>query len=196
MKKLRIGVDIDDVVADYIAALVDHYNHVYGTEYRYSDIKYWNLYETLVELENPETMKVFIDSFVYHPMFENIPQVEDAWEAIKYLQLQGHDIFFITSRTSKSIDRTYKWLFANGFPIERVFFNKDKGWLAKRLKLDFHIDDGPHNLMSVHEGSPDTCLVLFNRPWNEGVDVPVLHDRVNGWKQVLEIIDDCAQLDP
>lgn len=193
--KFRIGVDIDDVVSDYVRAMVLHYNKVYGTGYSYNDIKYWNLYETLVELETAEGMKAFLDSYVYHPDFENIPAVTDAVDSIKLLIEDGHEIYFITSRTSKSIDRTYKWLAKHGLPIERVFFNKDKGWLAQHLKLDFHIDDGVHNLQSVHEGSPDTALILFNRPWNAGVSLPMLHDRVSRWSEILEIIDGCNQTD-
>jgi uncharacterized protein len=197
MNKLRIAIDLDDVVVDFVAGMVDHYNHVFGTTYQYSDIKYWNLYETLIELETAEGMKAFLDGFVYHPNYLNLEPVEQARTSIKKLVADGHEVFFITSRTSKAIDITYKWLSANSLPIEKVYFNKDKGWLCKQLRIDVHVDDGVHNLLSVHSGSPDTSLILFDRPWNRGEiakELPI-HDRVKNWNDILEIVGDMSGSD-
>jgi 5'(3')-deoxyribonucleotidase len=192
---MRIAVDLDDVVIEFVKPFIEHYNHVYGETYKYEDIHYWNLYETLVQLETSEGMKAFINAFIYHPHYRKLPAVPGALKGIRQLIDDGHEIYFITSRSSKAIDETYKWLHANGLPIDKIFFNKDKGWLCKTLNIDIHIDDGIHNLENIGKESPYTALVVYDRPWNQYITPNHIHDRVKNWEQFLKLIKEMEKMD-
>lgn len=186
---MKLGIDIDDVVAEYVTGLTDYYNHAHFDNVKPVSIREWDLKKSFKKASSPEQMKALMDSFMYHDHFEKLPSVTGAVNTIHKLMGEGHTPYFITSRSSKAIDTTYKWLDRHGLPIERVYFNKDKGWLCERLGLDAHVDDGLHNLDDI--ASRDfhkTYTYLFERPWNKVTPSRYSHERVKDWKELYAAI--------
>lgn len=197
-RKLKISFDIDDVLADFVGTLVRFYNKVYDKDIQFEDVNTWTLYETLSELKDAEGQKIFVEAFMRHPEFEYLAPNLDFVLAAQALA-EDHDIHFITSRSSKSIDTTYKWLHFFGLPINQVHFNKDKGWLVRHLEIDVHIDDGRHNLERIHMmcGSR-TKLFLVDRPWNsqrDAFDEIDIWTRIDNPSEIFKYIEEQEKID-
>ena len=192
---MKIGIDVDDVITEYVAGLVDYYNHLHFDRVNINSVREWDLKKTLGKASTPDQMNALMTGFIYHSHFDSLPETPGAVKTIKQLMSEGHTPYFITSRSSKAIDSTYKWLDNKGLPIERVYFNKDKAWLTQRLGIDIHIDDGVHNLEQIAANNyHKTYTVLFDRPWNRSTPVRYSHDRVKDWNQVYTVVQSVERI--
>ena len=190
---MNIGVDLDDVVIEYVKPLLEYYNHVHFDRVRPENIVSFEFDKYLPKIDSPEEKKALMEGFMHHEVFQQLPPVPGAIASLDALVRSGHTLHFITSRASKAIDTTYKWLDAHGLPIDRVYFNKEKGWLAHKLKLGAHIDDGMHNLDGIAQDSRLTKTIIYDRPWNRSVPYVAAHERVRDWTQAFNVLDRIAR---
>jgi 5'(3')-deoxyribonucleotidase len=178
MKKLRILVDIDDVLNDLLECWVELLNRKYNLTARARDSKVWNvaaLFPTLTEEE------------VYQPMYE-----EEVWghisprpgsiDTLKSMIDDGHDVIIVTASVYQSLPPKMDWFFAT-FPFlswENVIITRRK----QLIKGDVLIDDGYHNL----EGG-SYFKILIDAPYNQSYDAKkngII--RVNDIKEAYEVI--------
>ena len=159
MEKLRILVDLDDVLNDLLDCWVALLNVRYGLSANAQDLKIWNvqgIYPTLTEEE------------VYRPIYE--PEI---WEklsprptSVEYLGKlieEGHDVLIVTASVYQTLPAKMDWLFAN-FPFlswENVIITRRK----QLIRGDVLIDDGVHNL----EGG-SYFKILMDSPNNRAYD--------------------------
>ena len=181
----RIGVDLDDVVCSYVPALLQFINTQHGTEYTVADVKQWNIHECIEREE--QFVKAAMDHFMYSGGFSNLQPIPGAIETINRLKNNGHQIYFITSRSSKATHDTYEWMDAHGLGIENIFFDRDKAWVAKRLGLDMFVDDNLSNLDAISERGIET--ICFDHPWNRTFGRRA-HMRYHKWEDIYNHIED------
>jgi hypothetical protein len=87
------------------------------------------------------------------------PTEPDAVRRIHKLMLDHRwEVFFITQRPAtdgETVQRqTQKWLVAQGFDLPSVLvINGSRGAAAGALKLDYHVDDSPTNCVDVKSES-------------------------------------------
>lgn len=177
---MRIGVDVDGVLANFIAAYEDLHILVGGDLFgarRYPAAlpQSWNwvnyppfnypggVTATVWELikDNPR----FWQDLATTPEFEAFKQW--YWAAVG-----EHDIYFITDRSGiQPRKQTERWFQKNGIPAPVVLVSKHKGLCCHALNLDWYVDDRGENILDVERDSPNTRAVLIDQPYNRHVTV-------------------------
>lgn len=111
-----------------------------------------------------------------------------AVESIIHLNELGHDIRFITKRSSQVWDATVHSLEKYGIPFEpeRLIFSQDKATLARKLQLDMHIDDHPFTAQEMVNAVD--CSVCFDAPYNRDIENDKII-RVREWSEVLCLVE-------
>ena len=179
MKKLRILVDIDDVLNNLLDRWVALLNKKYNLSANAQDLKVWNvqgIYPTLTVKE------------VYRPMYENeiwgllSPRPTSA-RYVKKMIDDGHDVIIVTAAVYQTLPAKMDWLFA-AFP----FLSWENVVIARRkqlIKADVLIDDGIHNL----EGG-EFFKILMDSPNNRHYDAEGNGMvRVHTIKEAYEVIN-------
>lgn len=198
-KPVRLGIDMDGVLADFNTSFYYLLAEMCGRSY-----------EELPEGWQPEVWA--------WPSACGFPQtlVEEAWlrlaqpgqefwydlssypEANEFLKLlemlvNTHKVeaFFPTRREGWKVKFwTERWLQERGLEVPTVLpVHSDvaKGTLAEALALDHLIDDKPENVYAVRAAAPRCQVALLARPWNAPVREDcqergiVIYDSVLEW---------------
>lgn len=159
LKQPKIGLDIDDVICDFVAGYCERFN--------LPTPDHWSCnYDTMKHLE-----EVIIDDKFYLSLKPKIKASEIPFEPHCYI-------------TSRSIPKawTEKWLQDNGFPTKPVHtipFGASKVEIAKASGIDFYIDDRYENFVELNNAG--ICTFLFDSPHNQKYDV--------GYKRIKSFAD-------
>ncbi|MBI3379276.1 hypothetical protein HY029_00815 [Candidatus Gottesmanbacteria bacterium] len=194
MKHLKIGIDIDNVIADSYPLYIDAFNKEFGTTVQYEEIFHFYYLEKNVGIEEAKVSE-FIESIVHSEEFQlRIPPVVNALSIIKKWIKQGYWIHYITSRPIDTKNETLKWLKKHGFWVKGVTLdlynekehnfkhisriNNYKRDIADKKKLDIFIEDSLDISKSL-----DIPVYLIDRPWNQGT-LPENVKRVKNWEEI------------
>lgn len=159
MKKYKIGLDIDGVLADFNMAWHILYPDVdpRPTMWCFDD----RIDERFDKMEKENTLDDF---------YLNIGRLIEPEDILIEIDC------YITSRPVSS-EVSQMWLKKNGFPEKPVFsvgLENSKVGVAKKCKLDFFVDDKFENFVELNENGITTYL--FDASWNRKYDVG--HQRV------------------
>ena len=166
----RLLIDMDDVMADTFAHIVQYVNERSGSNW------------TKEEVNSAEMMKKFqvdylpVRNFLWEKdFFRNIPLMPDAQEVVEKLH-KKYELFVVSAATEFPLSMAEKldWL-EKYFPYI--------GWTHTvfcghkfMIKADYLIDDHEKNLVNF-TGTP----LLFNAPHNLHVEGFL---RMNSWKEI------------
>lgn len=191
---MRIVLDCDDVLADFVDGLGKTYNQRYGTRYNSDDFgpdpANW------VQLLGSEGIKQMYVLFNNGELAWNLKPVPGSLETIRQLHAHGDELFVVTSRNHLPLHTTPRWLEREyGKIIQDVFYAKltpdddrpTKGEICQRLNADLAVDDLARHAEDISSyGIP--CL-LYNRPWNREYAEKGLVTRVLGHEGVREQVE-------
>lgn len=194
-KRKKIGVDIDDTLLGFVTGLVAFHNQVYGTElerHHYTDFdlsRVWGCPSAEVN----ERVIAFIES----PSHREIQPLEGAQEALAELSII-YDPVAITARghhhahlANELIDLHFPSVFSeihflgHHAPVHGTVRPRSKGEVCAELEVDFMVEDGLHNAVSVSEQG--IRVFLMDQPWNQG-PLPRHTIRVFGWKHLMSLL--------
>ncbi len=197
VEKLKIGIDIDDVVAEFFKPYLEFHNSKFNTSHDFEDITNPFIWEQLGF--SVEEMQPHFEDFEKNSTpVKDFPLVEHSKEAIDELA-ETCDIFIISSRPNKLFDETVLF-FEKNFPgnnFEIIFsgeiHDEDKRNLSKHeicnnLGINVMVEDNPTYAFECARNGIKTFLI--DRPWNRVFEE---HDniiKVNGWKEVLDHLND------
>lgn len=177
---LRIGIDLDGVVADFNRGWTTAWNDQRGTDIRVEDVDGWDVLPTLTGLASMAEFWTWArDLGGGRSLFRDLPTFDGAIESIWALARAGHHPVVVTAKPFWAIHDTYAWLAEVRFPTTEVHITEEK-WT---VDCDVYIDDAPHVLRGYAQHRPDATILRFVRPWNHPVDGT--HD-VGGWDDILE----------
>lgn len=178
---MRVGLDIDGVLADFNQAYVATVIDVTGKDlfpgpYGTFDITTWNYPESYgyTATEVSKVWALIKESEGFWVNLRPYKEVQRIYQRLYDITCGAelHDVYFITSRPGKSSKiQTEAWL-AGGMQIQipTVLISSDKGACARALNLDLYIDDRTENCADVVALSPRTRCFMLARTWNEHVD--------------------------
>jgi len=172
-RRLRIAIDMDEVMADAVAEHLRRYNTAFGARLAVDDLHGRHL-EEFVPPEHRAAAEAMLDS----TFFEQLAVLPDCQDVIRELTLR-HDVFIVTAAMDVpcSFDAKYHWLrrYFPFIPSSNIVFCGDKGV----IDADYLIDDRARHFLSF-KGRP----LLFSAPHNAG---ETRYPRVSSWAEVREV---------
>lgn len=171
MKKLKLGIDIDGVLADFnkpYVQLLESIQHIRfpDVDETYPDTWDYDKARGVLGKHRSEAWTKIKES---HDFWYRLPSLTGAEEFLGHLAdfPTSVDTYFVTSRpglTSKI--QTEQWLGERGYENPTVLISSQKGMCARALELDYYIDDKDENCVDVVAYSPTTKCVQLIQPWN------------------------------
>lgn len=180
---MRIGVDLDGVVASFSHGWATAYQQDFGGDLITEDkIIGWNIND-LTHFKNMDEFWEWLRT--RHPqVFRFLPLYPGAREALWWLHRTNHDIVIITTKPDWAHECTSVWLDENKIPCDELWITKNKREVPR---CDVYVDDGVHNLEPLIEEYPDSVVVRWIQPWNHPVEGAVDCD---SWGKFLKIVAD------
>jgi len=187
---MKIGIDIDEVIAEFLESFLDFYNSKYNRDFKKEDFKDYKFEEILGGTSN-ETAKLIQE----HGYDKEIKLVEGALDAVKELS-KKHELIILTARHPMFKDKTERFLdqhFGNIFSqilyTGEVFqkYGTTKSDLCKQLGIEIIIED--NKLFSKECAEKGISVFLMSRPWNRDCLEHKNILRVKNWNEVLEKIN-------
>jgi uncharacterized HAD superfamily protein len=182
---MRLGIDLDGVVANFTKGWMRFYNEEFGTQFVVEDSWQWN---DLVELTHFNDIDEFWDwcsDLDGRSVFWHLEPFPGAVEALQSLDEAGHELIVVTTKPDFARGDTYDWIEKYGIPAAEIHILEEK-WL---VECAVYLDDGPHILPGLVEHRPDATVCRYVRPWN--VPVPGAID-VNDFDEFRDVVDRLA----
>lgn len=188
-----IGIDIDDVLAEFIQEYLIYHNSITGSAYVKEDITDYKLQNTLPFNEEEILKKIF--RFYEHEDFKKLPTLKNAKEAIKILK-EKHELHAITARPILTKKNTIEWIHNNfsdafksiNFSNELVPSkeHKNKQEICEDLHVNIMIEDSPKYAEAI--AKKGIKVLMMAQPWNAETKLENV-ERVTDWNEILEKIN-------
>jgi len=193
---MKLGFDIDGIVANMAQAMVDFINEKYKLNYTVNVFGFHELWKN--KYAEDEKLNRQITQDMYDEIIGNqeallkIPPYTEAVRVLQKFKKNGHSLHFITARKDASKKSTFNWFRKNKIPFDTIHITGSlkrprKGMLGRTLNLDFYIDDQDEYLeeMYTYKNRWRKGLFLFTRPWNENKVIDLSKfKRVSNWKEI------------
>ncbi len=175
---MKIGIDIDNVIANTLVDLADRFNEYIGRELSPVEV---------VEVMRKEKFRMWGYWFLTwrKGLLTKVSVISGARDTIRQWH-GGHKIVLVTSRLRILNRQTRFWLSENGIPYHELHHSKET---KKHLKADgceIFIEDN----LEECEVLADHCrqVFLMDHPWNRR---PIKNKnivRVNGWSELKGLL--------
>ena len=193
----HIGLDLDDVLKQFMPSLLGFINETYGTDFTLFDCTNYNVWE-FMGLSREEVI-YRVNQYYVSPDFMRTKPVYGAVDAVERLAEQGHRLSIITSRPENIRGRTMEWLTRHYPPVfESLHFansymvgaKENKSTICRRIGVDIFVDDTLHHTADCAEnGIP---AILFDNDsqykWNQGPAAPGV-TRIATWDRIVRHIN-------
>lgn len=176
---LKIGVDIDGVIADLVSAMLPLLSKACGYNVTHADITKYDIGKALnIEKHMGGIWKaVYTDEFLI-----KVPLIDGSLNGLGSIPDQS--IIFITGRPEPTRSITDMWLKNNNIDSYELRFST-KGKHLNCDGIDVFIDDYYEEASNVSATGIPT--LLFDQPWNQG-PVDGNMKRVKDWTEITEYI--------
>ena len=185
MAWMRLGIDLDGVVANFTKGWMAFYNEQFGTELVESDSKNWGDLVNLTHFQDIDEFWAWSSDLDGRSVFWHLEPFPGAVEALRDLSDQGHDIVIVTTKPPVAVDDTHEWRDRHGLPANEIHILEDK-WL---VDCDVYLDDGPHVLPGLVEYRPRRTVCRYVRPWNRPLKGVI---DVHTFDEFREVVDRLA----
>ena len=166
---MRIGIDCDGVLRDFIPALIDS---VKETHPQHADkikpVHAWEWESWLPFWTEEETEKyVFEDNYIDFFGVDCPPidtSIED-WPKLKaWAKNNGHELVLVSAQRDNCIELTDAWLDKYGFDFKEKHYTHNK-W---SVDVDVLIDDSPEKLKEFNDKSVNNGrAICYKQTWNK-----------------------------
>lgn len=191
---MKIAVDIDEVLGEFVSEFLKWYNHEYGTRWTFNDVTDYHWPNFL----GKTTEQTVNDAhrFFKTDRFRNLPLVSGAKAGVAELA-RHHQLYVVTGRQNVVQEITREWLdrnfpdifkeveFTNNYPQDSSL-TLAKGEMCKRLGCEVLIDDDTRHIESLMKYG--VKLIVLYKPWNKYHRLPDSVIRVDGWREIVEAV--------
>ncbi len=178
---MRLGIDLDGVVADFNTAWIARYNAEFGTDVQRADVVSWAAMVDLTHFPGMDEFWAWCADGEDGSVFRHLGTYPGALESLERLS-RNHDIVILTTKPDWAIPDTFAWLSDQRIPTREVHMLNDK-W---RVPCDVYLDDAPHQLEALVRERPNATVCRFVRPWNE----PLFGARdIHDWNEFEALVD-------
>lgn len=185
---MKIGFDIDDTLID----LRRHAFHLYNKKLNstveesvFEQIQTVEIHEAF-GLTSEQGSQMWKDC-MQEIYFTDCPSFEHANEVVNALAAEGHEIYYITSRSKAHCQQTRDWLKVQGFPVvdERFYCgmqDHEKIDIIQKLNLDIYVDDKPAVLNTL--ANSNTKVIVKDQSYNQQLS----YCRLKKWNEFHELL--------
>ena len=159
---MRLGIDLDGVVANFTMGWMNFYNKEFGAELEVEDSQRWNDLVDLTHFENMGEFWRWSSDLDGRSLFWHLEPFPGAIDALQSLADAGHEIVVITTKPDFAVADTHEWIANHDIPAAEIHILEDK-WL---VECDVYLDDGPHVLPRLVANRPESTVCRYVRPWN------------------------------
>lgn len=192
MSSLRLGIDLDGVVADFNAGWIDRYNRDFDTALAPEQVQHWDGIVGLTHFADMDEFWAWARGDAVElaeagspSIFRDLPAYPDAVPTLRELSVD-HDIVIVTSKYDWAIADTLQWLADHKVPTREIHVTWDK----PAVECDVYLEDAPHNLEAYAQRRPLALTCRFVRPWNSAVPGTV---DVHTWAEFARLVRDRAE---
>ncbi|MGE5555548.1 MAG: 5' nucleotidase, NT5C type [Methanocella sp.] len=178
---MKLGFDIDGVIANVSESLIQTINKTYGITITEQDLTRFSL-SVVLGITRAEEKQLITDV-----LYGDLPIYPDAKETLEQLRKEGHNIYLLTGRYNYLKETTLSWLKAKGVPFDELhLLEMGRKYQANIEGLAVIVED---SLEEALEWTPKAKLVLiYDHPYNQTLNVKNLIKRVHCWKEIYQEI--------
>ncbi len=166
LSQMRIGVDLDGVVANFTKGWTKYYEEEFGKKILEEDITGWGLSTPLTHFKEDLDFWEWAKDINGSSIFRNLEVYKGSVETLNELSKSGHEIVILSSKPWWSIHDTLIWLGENKIPTKEIHFIEDK-WT---VDCEVYIDDAPYQLENFKEKAPEKKIIRYVRSYNKPLD--------------------------
>lgn len=191
---MKIAVDLDEVLGDFVGAFLKWRNRTYGGNWTYDDVVdyHWANYLGIPSEQAIDEVHQFFKT----DEFADLPVIDGAREAVAVLA-RDHELVIVTARQHAIEGITRRWLEHNfsGQFREVIFANhyakdgspiKEKGELCREAGCDWIIEDNAYHLEPLMRYG--VGVIIIDKPWNGHYRLPSQVRRASNWAEVVDIV--------
>lgn len=181
----KIGIDIDNVIADTIEILLKELNKHFKTKLTYNDIYMYD-FEPILGISKAEAKPFFIKLFKKKALMK-CRLMKGAREALNKIK-RKYKIYIVTSRLKDYEKDTIAWIDKMKIPYDHIehVTEKQKHLFAAKKGIRIFIEDDLEQAIYMAEAG--IKVYIFDHPWNKTKDVQKRFVRVKCWKELLSKI--------
>lgn len=179
---MRLGIDLDGVVADFNGGWIRLYNEEFGTDIPRDAVKSWGAPPQLTHFNHMGEFWRWASNIEGHSLFWHLDPFPDAIPTLNALDAAGHEIVILTSKPHWAVSDTHEWIAAHELPTDEVHILDDK-W---KVDCDVYLDDAPHQVRAIPKHRPDRVVCRMVQAWNRPTEDTVT---IESWADFATFID-------
>lgn len=180
---MRLGIDLDGVIADFNAGWMKLHAEEFGTELRPDMVDSWDCLHRLGGFADVRAFWRWASPKDHRPsIFRHLDPYPDAIASLRSLAEGGHQVVIVTTKPRWARSDTLRWIAEHDLPTDEVHIDDRKS----DIDCDVYLDDAPHVLAELLEHRPDAVVCRFVRPWNRPLDGAV---DIADWDEFLRLVD-------
>jgi len=180
---MKIGIDLDDVLGDFVTPCLDFLNNKYDKNLNKSDIKTYRIYP-FYNISREQFSKN-LDEFYQTDELNNLAPMHHARIVVPFIAVTN-DLYLISARKEDRRTQTEEWLnkhYTGQFQDVILTSGEPKGDVCRDLGINLMIDDNRHHIESVYKNG--TMAYIYNQPWNQHVKETEFNiKRVYNWLDI------------
>ncbi len=192
---MKIGIDIDDVIADFVPTLARFHNETFGGNLSKNDFTSYDFWKVWGGSKEEAVRKV--DMFFEDQSHCNkiLPVIKSV-TSLNKLKEGGVELFAITGRRDNMIEQTKEWIekhfpglfldiyFTNSYSLNGKSEKKSK--ICKELGITVMVEDHTKHAVDCAENAIQ--VLLFDCPWNKHSNVLKNIRRVSSWDEIIQVL--------
>ncbi len=164
---MRLGIDLDGVVAAFNDGWMKVHNEEFGSSLRSDMVTSWNALHVLGGFDDMDAFWAWARPNEHRgSVFRHLELIPGALETLGSLAADGHEIVILTSKPDWAVPDTLHWLADRRIPTREIHFVYEK----HEVRCDVYLDDAPIVLPDLVRHHPDSLVCRFVRPWNDRVE--------------------------
>jgi 5'(3')-deoxyribonucleotidase len=184
-KKIKIGIDVDGVLRDFDAKVMEIVKKLYPDKILSEYTTSWDYVN--VDIDIKELSKLWRETHC-EEIYREAPLISNTKEELKLLkewgrtQSPGYQYAIVTAQMPYNANHTYYWLGKHHFNFLEMYISNYK----HKIDVDILIDDSPKNYEKwVDAGRDESSYILFDRSYNQ--EVPATN-RIYKLSDLIEIL--------
>ena len=184
---MRLGIDLDGVVANFIKGWMSRYNAEFGADLTEDMVDHWDAAADLTHFPDLSEFWHWAGASGQGPtVFRDLETFPGAISTLRSLA-KDHDIVILTMKPDWAAADTFAWIADNRIPTREVHLLRDK-W---RVPCDIYLDDSPYAVPGLVRNRPESVFCRFVRPWNSPVAGAIdVHD----WKEFAAVVEETTEV--